>query len=224
VSGRIGGGSRTFTSAKDPRPHQRSQRLCSIFPATSARKAKTIRSSRTGATEQLDACCDYNRTRYDDANSELRCLGKSSRPVYPLPIHNRNRDDPLSSMSSALFTTLLTITLRLSTCVTSYRMIAWFTRPQRDKGKRGYPALLRLASAPRKDPRLIVCEPGSPAFLVPGYGKVPTLAWILDTFGWTSFRLGWALLFDYVFTWHRSYVPYSGQQGILESLLYLCCG
>jgi Glycosyl transferases group 1 len=35
---------------------------------------------------------------------------------------------------------------------------------------------------------------------------IPTVGLDVDTFGWTDFRLHWAMLFDYVFTWHPSYV------------------
>jgi glycosyltransferase involved in cell wall biosynthesis len=36
--------------------------------------------------------------------------------------------------------------------------------------------------------------------------SIPTARLDFDSFGWTSFRLKWAMLFDYVFTWHLSYV------------------
>jgi hypothetical protein len=36
--------------------------------------------------------------------------------------------------------------------------------------------------------------------------STPTAFLDIDTFGWTSFRLKWAMLFDYVFTWHPSSV------------------
>ena len=36
--------------------------------------------------------------------------------------------------------------------------------------------------------------------------SIPTGCLDVDTFGWTDFRLKWAMLFDYVFTWHPSYV------------------
>jgi hypothetical protein len=36
--------------------------------------------------------------------------------------------------------------------------------------------------------------------------SIPTAILDIDTFGWTEFRLRWAMLFDYVFTWHPSYV------------------
>src|SRR5215472_12821657 len=56
-------------------------------------------------------------------------------------------------------------------------------------------------------PDLIVYEtlaPGLPRDLttVP----IPTSCLDIDSFGWTSFRLQWAQLFDYVFTWHPCYV------------------
>jgi hypothetical protein len=36
--------------------------------------------------------------------------------------------------------------------------------------------------------------------------SIPTGCLDIDTFGWTCFRLNWAMLFDYVFTWHPTYV------------------
>ena len=67
--------------------------------------------------------------------------------------------------------------------------------------------LLRKASERGKIPDVIVHEiaaPGLPHGLdtVP----IPTACLDIDTFGWTRFRLRWAMLFDYVFTWHPSYV------------------
>src|SRR5262249_48962913 len=35
---------------------------------------------------------------------------------------------------------------------------------------------------------------------------IPTCCLDVDTFAWTDLRLQWAMLFDYVFTWHPSYV------------------
>jgi hypothetical protein len=42
---------------------------------------------------------------------------------------------------------------------------------------------------------------------------VPTVCLDIDTFGWTRFRLRWAMLFDYVFTWHPSYVQQFKESG-----------
>jgi hypothetical protein len=36
---------------------------------------------------------------------------------------------------------------------------------------------------------------------------VPTVSLDIDSFGWTSSRIRWAMLFDYVFLWHKSLVP-----------------
>jgi hypothetical protein len=36
--------------------------------------------------------------------------------------------------------------------------------------------------------------------------SIPTAILDIDTFSWTEFRVKWAMLFDYVFTWHPSYV------------------
>jgi Glycosyl transferases group 1 len=35
---------------------------------------------------------------------------------------------------------------------------------------------------------------------------IPTAALDIDSFGWTSSRVRWSMLFDYVFVWHPSYV------------------
>jgi Glycosyl transferases group 1 len=43
--------------------------------------------------------------------------------------------------------------------------------------------------------------------------SVPTGCLDIDTFGWTRFRLSWAMLFDYVFTWHPSYVQQFQEAG-----------
>jgi Glycosyl transferases group 1 len=66
---------------------------------------------------------------------------------------------------------------------------------------------LRLASRPERAPDLILHETGAPG-LPRGLHQVsiPTALLDIDTFGWTFFRLQWALLFDYVFTWHPCYV------------------
>ena len=36
---------------------------------------------------------------------------------------------------------------------------------------------------------------------------VPTVSLDIDSFGWLSSRMRWAMLFDYVFVWHPSFVP-----------------
>lgn len=36
---------------------------------------------------------------------------------------------------------------------------------------------------------------------------IPTVSLDIDSFGWTSSRIRWAMLFDYVFLWHPSLVP-----------------
>jgi spore maturation protein CgeB len=43
--------------------------------------------------------------------------------------------------------------------------------------------------------------------------SIPTAILDIDTFGWTEFRMRWAMLFDYVFTWHPSYVTRFNQAG-----------
>lgn len=43
--------------------------------------------------------------------------------------------------------------------------------------------------------------------------SIPTCCLDIDTFGWTQLRLRWAMLFDYVFTWHPSYVPHFQNAG-----------
>ena len=43
--------------------------------------------------------------------------------------------------------------------------------------------------------------------------SIPTCCLDVDTFGWTQLRLGWAMLFDYVFTWHPSYVQHFQNAG-----------
>jgi len=68
--------------------------------------------------------------------------------------------------------------------------------------------VLRTATAQGAIPDVIVQEttaPGLPRGL--HTVSVPTACLDVDTFGWTEFRLKWAMLFDYVFTWHISYVP-----------------
>jgi hypothetical protein len=56
-------------------------------------------------------------------------------------------------------------------------------------------------------PDVMLCEIGAPG-LPRGLNKVsiPTAILDIDTFGWSPYRLRWAMLFDYVFTWHPSYV------------------
>jgi len=113
-------------------------------------------------------------------------------------------------------------TLRLSTCVTFIRMIRMVHFDLNViKANVDIQQLLRLASAQERIPDLIVCEPGSPG-LPRGLDTVKfrRLAWILThsvgrRFVWggrscsTTYSLGIAP--TYLF----------GQQGILESLLYL---
>jgi Glycosyl transferases group 1 len=36
---------------------------------------------------------------------------------------------------------------------------------------------------------------------------LPTVSLDVDSFGWTSSRIRWSMLFDYVFLWHPSFVP-----------------
>jgi spore maturation protein CgeB len=36
---------------------------------------------------------------------------------------------------------------------------------------------------------------------------IPTVSMDIDSFGWTESRIRWSMLFDYVFVWHKSYVP-----------------
>jgi Glycosyl transferases group 1/DUF based on E. rectale Gene description (DUF3880) len=57
-------------------------------------------------------------------------------------------------------------------------------------------------------PDVLLCEIGAPG-LPRGLDRVflPTAILDIDTFGWTPYRLRWSMLFDYVFTWHPSYVP-----------------
>ena len=68
--------------------------------------------------------------------------------------------------------------------------------------------LLRTATAQGAIPDVIVHEttaPGLPRGL--NTVLVPTACLDVDTFGWTDFRVRWAMLFDYVFTWHHCHVP-----------------
>jgi Glycosyl transferases group 1 len=42
---------------------------------------------------------------------------------------------------------------------------------------------------------------------------VPTVSLDIDSFGWTSSRIRWSMLFDYVFIWHPSFVPMYKEAG-----------
>jgi hypothetical protein len=63
-------------------------------------------------------------------------------------------------------------------------------------------------------PDVLLFEIGAPG-LPHGLNAVsiPTCCLDIDTFGWTRLRLRWAMLFDYVFTWHPSYVPHFQNAG-----------
>jgi hypothetical protein len=67
--------------------------------------------------------------------------------------------------------------------------------------------LLDGAGAGGGSPDVILHETGAPG-LPRGLERVstPTACLDIDTFGWTDLRVSWAMLFDYVFTWHPSYV------------------
>jgi spore maturation protein CgeB len=67
--------------------------------------------------------------------------------------------------------------------------------------------LIKTAEERGTSPDVILCEIGAPG-LPHGLQSVsaPTVCLDIDSFGWTPFRLRWAMLFDYVFTWHPSYV------------------
>lgn len=39
------------------------------------------------------------------------------------------------------------------------------------------------------------------------FSPIPTAAMDIDSFGWTESRIRWSMLFDYVFIWHKSFVP-----------------
>jgi hypothetical protein len=67
--------------------------------------------------------------------------------------------------------------------------------------------LLDRASEWGGAPDVILHETGAPG-LLRGLESVctPTACLDIDTFGWTQLRVRWAMLFDYVFTWHPSYV------------------
>jgi glycosyl transferase family 1/uncharacterized protein DUF3880 len=71
----------------------------------------------------------------------------------------------------------------------------------------GIGQLIKSAGERGNSPDLLLFEigaPGMPRGLQSA--PVPTVCLDIDSFGWTSFRLRWAMLFDYVFTWHPSYV------------------
>ena len=63
-------------------------------------------------------------------------------------------------------------------------------------------------------PDVLLCEIGAPG-LPHGLDRVsrPTVILDIDTFGWTPYRLKWSMLFDYVFTWHPSYVSLFQEAG-----------
>jgi hypothetical protein len=67
--------------------------------------------------------------------------------------------------------------------------------------------LLETTTASDRIPGVILHEIGAHG-LPRGLDRVsiPTGCLDIDTFGWTRFRLTWAMLFDYVFTWHPSYI------------------
>ena len=51
----------------------------------------------------------------------------------------------------------------------------------------------------------LVHTPGLPREL--HRSPIPTASLDIDSFGWTSSRIRWSMLFDYVFLWHPSLVP-----------------
>lgn len=51
----------------------------------------------------------------------------------------------------------------------------------------------------------LVHTPGLPRDL--HRSPIPTVSLDIDSFGWTSSRIRWSMLFDYVFVWHLSFVP-----------------
>ena len=51
----------------------------------------------------------------------------------------------------------------------------------------------------------LVHTPGLPHDLQ--VAPLPTASLDIDSFGWTSSRVRWSMLFDYVFVWHQSFVP-----------------
>jgi Glycosyl transferases group 1 len=51
----------------------------------------------------------------------------------------------------------------------------------------------------------LVHTPGIPRDL--HHSPIPTISMDIDSFGWTSSRIRWSMLFDYVFVWHKSLAP-----------------
>lgn len=74
--------------------------------------------------------------------------------------------------------------------------------------------LLETAAAKSAIPDVLLHEIGARG-LPRGLDRVsvPTGCLDIDTFGWTRYRLGWAMLFDYVFTWHPCYVQQFREAG-----------
>jgi hypothetical protein len=68
--------------------------------------------------------------------------------------------------------------------------------------------LLEIARSHNEVPDVLahlVHTPGLPRDLT--LAPVPTISLDIDSFGWTASRIRWSMLFDYVFVWHRSFVP-----------------
>jgi len=67
--------------------------------------------------------------------------------------------------------------------------------------------LLETAAARGEVPDILLHEIGAHG-LPQGLDKIsiPTASLDVDTFAWTPLRVRWSMLFDYVFTWHPSYV------------------
>jgi hypothetical protein len=68
--------------------------------------------------------------------------------------------------------------------------------------------LLESAQSRNQAPEVLahlVHTPGLPRDLQ--LSPVPTASLDIDSFGWTSSRIRWSLLFDYVFVWHPSLAP-----------------
>ena len=74
--------------------------------------------------------------------------------------------------------------------------------------------LIKTAEERGMSPDVILHEIGAPG-LPRGLQSisVPTGCLDIDSFGWSPFRLRWAMLFDYVFTWHPSYVKQYQEAG-----------
>ncbi len=74
--------------------------------------------------------------------------------------------------------------------------------------------LLKGAAAKGAIPDVLLYETGAPG-LPRGLDSVAILTACLDvdTFAWTRLRLQWGMLFDYVFTWHPSYVRLFEESG-----------